>query len=111
MGFFADWVIYIKILILWMSMELEKVDECPCKNRWFIKYSKKKFLPFTRTVIKSEFSVKVNWFVIEPSESIKHLDVVLDDWIGKQILSALHTNFWEVVLWCQNWVIILIWSL
>ena len=59
-------------------MELKKIDEWLCKNRLFINCSKKKFLLFNRNAKKNEFSVKVNSFVIEHSENIKYLGVVLD---------------------------------
>ena len=62
-----------------INRELGKIDEWLCKNRLFINYSKTKFLLFNRTAKKSEFSVKVNGFVIEQSENIKYLGLILDD--------------------------------
>ena len=42
-------------------------------------YSKTKFWFFDRTAKKSDFSVMVNGFVLEQSETIKYLGVDLDE--------------------------------
>ena len=62
-----------------INMELKKNDEWLYKNRLLINYSKTKFLLFNITAKKNEFIVKTNGFVIEQSENIKYLGVVLDD--------------------------------
>ena len=62
-----------------INMELKKIDEWLCKNRLFITYLKTKFLLFNRTAKKNSISINVNGFVIEQSENIENLGVVLDD--------------------------------
>ena len=69
------------------------------KNRLFINYSKTKFLLFNKTAIKKEFSVKVNGFEIEQSESIKYLGVVLGDKLNwKAHLKCLKAKLLRIVL-------------
>ena len=62
-----------------INRELSKVDEWLRSNRLFINYSKTKFLLFNRTAKRCDFNVTVNGCVIEQSESIKYLGVVLDE--------------------------------
>ena len=71
-----------------INRELEKIHEWLCKNRLFINYSKTQFLLFNRTAKKSEFSVKVNGFVIEQSKNIKCLGVVLHDKLNWKAYSS-----------------------
>ena len=62
-----------------VNRELSKIDVWLRANKLFINYSKTKFLLFNRTAKKCDFNVMVNGFVIEQSESVKYLGVVLDD--------------------------------
>ena len=59
-----------------INKELIKVDKWLRDNKLFINYSKTKYLLFNKTSKNCEFSVKVNGFLIEQSESIKYLGVV-----------------------------------
>ena len=82
-----------------INMELKKNDEWLYKNRLLINYSKTKFLLFNITAKKNEFSVKTNGFVIEQSENIKNLGVVLDDKLNwKAHLKHFKSKLSRVVL-------------
>ena len=62
-------------------------------NKLFINYSKTKFLLFNKTSKNCKFSVKINGFLIEQSDSIKYLGVVLDDKLNwKKHLSSLKSK-------------------
>ena len=62
-----------------VNKELGKVDTWLRTNKLFINYSKSIFVLFNKTSKNCEFSVKINGFLIEQSDSIKYLGVVLDD--------------------------------
>ena len=62
-----------------VSLKLGKVDKWLCANKLFINYSKTKFLLFNKISKNCKFSVKINGFLIEQSDSIKYLGVFLDD--------------------------------
>ena len=62
-----------------VNRKLSKIHEWLRANKFFINYSKTAFLLFNRTAKKCDFSFMVNSFVIEQSENIKYLDVVLDE--------------------------------
>ena len=80
-------------LIEVINKELGKVDKWLRANKIFINYSKKKFLLFNKTSKNCKFSVKINGFLIEQSDSIKYLGVVLDDKLNwKKHLSSLKSK-------------------
>ena len=76
-----------------INKELGKVDKWLRDNKLFINYSKTKFLLFNKTSKNCKFSVKINGFLIEQSDSIKYFGVVLDDKLNwKKHLSSLKSK-------------------
>ena len=70
-----------------VNRELCKIDKWLHANRLFTNYSKK-ILLFNRTAKKCNFDVMVNGFVIEESENIKYLVVVLDEMLNLKFLKS-----------------------
>ena len=64
---------------MFLIRSLSKIDRWLRFNKLFISYIKTKILIFNRISNKSDFKVMINGFVIEQSESIKYLGIVLDD--------------------------------
>ena len=86
-----------------INKELGKVDKWLRANKLFINYSKTKFLLFNKTSKNCTFSVKINGFLIEQSDSIKYLGVVLDDKLNwKKHLSSLKSKLSRSFMFSQN---------
>ena len=62
-----------------VNRELSEIDKWLRVNRLFINYFKTKFSLFNRTAKMCDFSVTINDSVIEQSENITYLSVVLDE--------------------------------